>query len=46
MVGIGRKDRAGHVIRVRSGEWFVAEESIPETFPTSNSAIGVHEHWV
>lgn len=44
VVGIGRKDRAGHVVRVRSGEWFVVGESTPETFPTSNTAIGVCEN--
>lgn len=43
MVGIVRKDKAGHMVRVTSEKWSVVEESIPEAFPISNSAVGIHE---
>ena len=33
VVGIGRKGRAGYVVRVSSEEWSVVGESIPEIFP-------------
>lgn len=41
MIGIGLKDRGGHVFRVRSRKWSVVGESTSDVFPTANSAIGV-----